>query len=269
MASFHVKQAGDLAALIGKAPPKRRNSPRASYINPVRSADRGGQAIERRLATTHARDRERRAALRIVPVSRETEERLALFVDMLARWRKVTNLISATSFDEVWLRHIADSAQILDLAPQARRWVDLGSGAGLPGMVLAIRLAGQPGAEVQLIESDQRKCAFLREVARSTGAPARIHCARIESIAPDSLTPVDAVTARALAPLPILLDFASVWIMRGAVGVFPRGRTTEAQLRAFPDSPELWFETVESRIDARAAILIVRRNESAQHANGS
>src|SRR5208283_5710867 len=98
---------------------------------------------------------------------------------MLARWRKVTNLISATSFDDVWLRHIADSAQLLDLAPHAKRWVDLGSGAGLPGMVLAICLAGQPGAEVHLIESDQRKCAFLREVARSTGAPARIHCARI------------------------------------------------------------------------------------------
>jgi len=188
---------------------------------------------------------------------------------MLARWRKVTNLISAASFDDVWLRHVADSAQLLDLAPRAKRWVDLGSGAGFPGMVLAIRLAGQPGAEVHLIESDQRKCAFLREVARSTAAPARIHCARIESIAPDSLTPVDAVTARALAPLPILLDFASVWIMRGAVGVFPRGRTTGAQLRAFPDSPGLRFETVESRIDARAAILIVRRSESAQQASAS
>jgi 16S rRNA (guanine527-N7)-methyltransferase len=136
-------------------------------------------------------------------------------------------------------------------------------------MVLAIQLAGQAGAEVHLIESDQRKCAFLREAAHATGAPARIHCARIESIAPDSLAPVDAVTARALAPLPIVLDFASVWIMRGAIGIFPRGRTGDAQLRAFSGSSNMRFETVASRIDDRAAILIVRRGESAQHAEGS
>ena len=221
------------------------------------------------MATTEVQDFGRRQAQSLLAVSRETEERLTLFVELLDRWRKVTNLISAASFDDIWLRHIADSAQLLDLAPQARHWVDLGSGAGFPGMVLAILLAGQPGAEVHLIDSDQRKCAFLREVARATGAPARIHCARIESLAPDSLAPVDAVTARALAPLPIVLDFASVWIRRGAVGVFPRGRTADAQLHAFPGSPDLQFTTVASRIDARAAILIVRHGESAQHANGS
>jgi 16S rRNA (guanine527-N7)-methyltransferase len=221
------------------------------------------------MATSEAQVSDRRAALDLLAVSRETAERLSLFVDLLGRWRNVTNLISAGSFDDVWLRHIADSGQLLDLAPQARRWVDLGSGAGFPGMVLAIRLAGQPGAEVHLIESDQRKCAFLREAARATGAPARIHCARIESIASDSLAPVDAVTARALAPLPIVLDFASVWLIRGAVGVFPRGRTGEAQLHALPGPLDLRFETVASRIDVRAAILIVRRSESAQHAEGS
>jgi 16S rRNA (guanine527-N7)-methyltransferase len=212
---------------------------------------------------------DRAAALALVPVSRETEERLALYVDLLARWRKVTNLISEASFAEVWMRHIADSAQILDLAPQAKRWVDLGSGAGFPGMVLAIRLAGQGGAAVHLVESDQRKCAFLREVARATGAPAEIHAARIESLPPDSLMPVDAVTARALAPLPILLGFAKLWLGRGAVGIFPRGRTTEAQLRAYPDSAMLRFETVDSKIDPRAAILIVRHAESAQDSNRS
>jgi 16S rRNA (guanine527-N7)-methyltransferase len=212
---------------------------------------------------------DRAAALALVPVSRETEERLALYVDLLARWRNVTNLISETSFAEVWTRHIADSAQLLDLAPDARRWVDLGSGAGFPGMVLAIRLAGQAGARVHLVESDQRKCAFLREVARATGAPAEIHAARIEAVAPDSLMPVDAVTARALAPLPILLGFAKVWLARGAVGIFPRGRTTEAQLRAYPDLAALRCETVDSKIDPRAAILIVRHAESAQDSSRS
>jgi 16S rRNA (guanine527-N7)-methyltransferase len=212
---------------------------------------------------------DRAAAFALVPVSRETEERLALYVDLLARWRKVTNLISEASFAEVWTRHIADSAQLLDLAPDAKRWVDLGSGAGFPGMVLAIRLAGQAGASVHLVESDQRKCAFLREVARATGAPAEIHAARIESLAPDRLTPVDAVTARAFAPLPILLGFAKLWLAQGAVGIFPRGRTTEAQLRAYPDSALLRFETVDSKIDPRAAILIVRHAESAQDSSRS
>ncbi|WP_158815944.1 16S rRNA (guanine(527)-N(7))-methyltransferase RsmG [Methylocapsa sp. S129] len=210
---------------------------------------------------------DRAAALKLVPVSRETGDRLAIFVDLLARWRKVTNLISEATFAEVWLRHIADSAQLLALAPQAKRWVDLGSGAGFPGMVLAIQLADTPGAQVHLIESDQRKCAFLREVARATGATAQIHAARIESIAPEALMPVDAVTARAFAPLPILLDFAKVWLAGGAVGVFPRGKTTEAQLRDAPNSTGFRFETVSSRIDARAAILIVRGAESAQHFN--
>jgi 16S rRNA (guanine527-N7)-methyltransferase len=185
----------------------------------------------------------------------------------LGRWRKVTNLISEATYAEVWLRHVADSAQLLALAPQAKRWVDLGSGAGFPGIVLAIQLADEPGACVHLIESDKRKCAFLREAARATGAAARIHAARIESIAPEALMPVDAVTARAFAPLPALLDFAKVWLARGAVGVFPRGKTTEAQIRAYPDATDFRFETIPSKIDAHAAILIVRGSESAQQFN--
>lgn len=208
---------------------------------------------------------DRTTALKLIPVSRETEQRLATYVDLLARWRKVTNLISTTTFAEVWSRHVADSAQLLALAPGAKRWVDLGSGAGFPGMVIAIQLADEPGAMVHLIESDQRKCAFLREVARVTGAAAKIHATRIETISPEALLPVDAVTARAFAPLPILLDFAKVWLTSGAVGVFPRGKTTEAQLRDIPDSTDFRFETVASKIDARTAILIVRGSESAQH----
>jgi 16S rRNA (guanine527-N7)-methyltransferase len=212
---------------------------------------------------------DRTAALDLIPVSRETERRLAIFVDLLARWRKITNLISAGSFEEVWRRHIADSAQLLALAPAAKRWVDLGSGAGFPGMVLAIQLADEPGALVHLIESDQRKCAFLREVARATGAAAQIHAARIESIAPETLMPVDAVTARAFAPLPALLDFAKVWLARGAVGVFPRGKSTEAQLSDYSDATDFRFETIASKIDPRAAILIVRGGKSAQQFGGA
>jgi 16S rRNA (guanine527-N7)-methyltransferase len=213
-------------------------------------------------------DSDRKAALRVAPVSRETEERLTIYVELLAKWRKITNLISAPSFGEVWSRHIADSIQLLDLAPDARRWVDLGTGAGFPGMVIAILLRGQPGSLVHLVESDQRKCAFLREVARATGAPVQIHAVRVESLIPAALMPVDAVTARAFAPLPDVLELAKVWLTKGAVGVFPRGRTTDAQLRAIPDLTDLQITTVASKIDAGSTILIVRAAESAQHFGG-
>jgi 16S rRNA (guanine527-N7)-methyltransferase len=213
-------------------------------------------------------DSYRSAALRLTPVSRETEERLAAYVDLLAKWRKITNLISERSFGEVWTRHIADSLQLLALAPQARRWVDLGSGAGFPGMILAIQLADQPDALVHLIESDQRKCAFLREVARATGAAARIHAMRFEALDVSTLAPVDAVTARAFAPLPDVLEIAKVWLTKGAVGVFPRGKTTDAQLLAIPHLADFQITSVASKIDDRSAILIVRAHESAQHFGG-
>ena len=174
---------------------------------------------------------DRRAALRLVPVSRETEERLAAFVELLDRWRKKINLIANSTFPAVWTRHIADSAQLLALAPEARRWLDMGSGAGFPGLVIAIQLADVPGAVVHCIESDQRKCAFLREAARATGAPAIIHPERVEAIEPEGLGPVDAVTARAFAPLPLALKLARPWIERGAVAVFPRGESAETRSR--------------------------------------
>lgn len=201
---------------------------------------------------------DRARALALVPVPPETEARLAIYVDLLARWRKITNLISEASFAEVWTRHVADSAQLLALAPNARCWVDLGSGAGFPGMVIAIQIADVPGAVVHCLESDQRKCAFLREVARATGAPAKIHAARIESIDPASLSPVDAVTARAFAPLPRVLEFARVWIAQGAVGVFPRGRSVEAQLDTAAAAQDFAIDLVASKLDPEAAIIRVR-----------
>ena len=134
------------------------------------------------------------------PIS-ECHGQLKIFVDLLGRWRKATNLISNESFANVWTRHIADSAQLLDYAPSARHWVDLGSGAGFPGIVIAIQLSEFPGAAVHCIESDKRKAAFLRQVARETGAPALVHANRIELIDPNSISPVDAVTARGSRPL--------------------------------------------------------------------
>jgi 16S rRNA (guanine527-N7)-methyltransferase len=209
--------------------------------------------------------KDRAEARLLVPVSRETEERFAVFVDLLARWRKTTNLISEASFPSVWTRHVADSAQILALAPGAKRWVDLGSGAGFPGLVLAIQLVGVPGAVVHCVESDQRKCAFLREAARATGAPAQIHPQRVEALDPKQLGPVDAVTARAFAPLPLTLKLAKVWIDSGAVGVFPRGRSAEDQLEALARDPAYAIEMLPSAVDSEAAILRIRLNRDSAH----
>src|SRR5690242_16070351 len=116
-----------------------------------------------------SREDDRRAALRLVPVSHETLRRLDAYVTLLGKWRKAVNLLSESSFQEIWTRHIADSAQLLALAPDARIWVDMGAGAGFPGLVIAMQLAEHEGARVHLIESDQRKCAFLREAAREIG----------------------------------------------------------------------------------------------------
>jgi 16S rRNA (guanine527-N7)-methyltransferase len=197
--------------------------------------------------------------LRLVPVSRETEKRLAAFVDLLDRWRKKTNLIGDSTFPTVWTRHIADSAQLLSLAPQARRWVDMGSGAGFPGLVIAIELADVSGALVHCIESHQRKCAFLREAACATGAAARIHSQRVEAIDPDGLGPVDAVTARAFAPLPLTLKLATPWIERGAVAVFPRGESARDQIAALPEARAYAIETLPSAVNPKAAILRIRQ----------
>jgi 16S rRNA (guanine527-N7)-methyltransferase len=202
---------------------------------------------------------DRRAALRLVPVSRETEDRLAILVELLDRWRQKINLISNATFPSVWTRHIADSAQLAALAPEAKRWLDMGSGAGFPGLVIAIQLADVRDAIVHCIESDGRKCAFLREAARATGAAAAIHAVRVEAIEPESLGTVDAVTARAFAPLPLTLKLARPWIERGAIAVFPRGESAKDQIAA---SPEAWthaIESLQSVVNPKAAILRIRQ----------
>jgi 16S rRNA (guanine527-N7)-methyltransferase len=210
-------------------------------------------------ASADQRTNDRRAALRLVPVSRETDDRLAIFVELLDRWRHKTNLISNSTFSSVWTRHIADSAQLTALAPDAKRWVDMGSGAGFPGLVIAIQLANIPGAIVHCIESDGRKCAFLREAARATGAAAQIHPARVEAIDPESLGPVDAVTARAFAPLPLTLKLARPWMALGAIAVFPRGESAKDQIAALPEATAYAIETLPSIVDPKAAILRIRQ----------
>jgi 16S rRNA (guanine527-N7)-methyltransferase len=211
-----------------------------------------------------ARSSDRQAALRLVPVSRETAERFSVYVDLLARWNKLTNLVSEATFGAVWTRHIADCAQLNLVAPTAIRWVDIGSGAGLPGLVLAMQLADVPGALVHCIECDQRKCAFLRQVAHATGSPAIVHAVRVQAIDPVRLGPVQAVTARAVAPFSTTLHLAKAWMERGAIGVFPRGRFSQAQIDSSNFAAGYAFDILPSVVDSDAAILRVPLNPSSE-----
>jgi 16S rRNA (guanine527-N7)-methyltransferase len=134
------------------------------------------------------------------PVSRETESRLDRYLDLLVTWQAKTNLVAPSTLPHLWTRHVADSLQLLSLAPTARIWVDLGSGGGFPGVVLASALADTPGAMVHLVERNAKKAAFLREAIRITSAPAIVHLAGIGDIVESIEGRVDCVTARALAP---------------------------------------------------------------------
>lgn len=198
-------------------------------------------------------------ALALVPVSRETEARLDHVVACLLLWQERMNLVAASTLGTLWTRHIADSLQLLALAPQATKWLDLGSGAGFPGLVVACALAERPGAAVHLVESNQRKAAFLREAARAAGAPVQVHAQRIEDVMPTWSGETEVVTARALAPLGRLLGLASRPLRQGAQGLFPKGQTVEAELTEAAKYWRIDAATVPSVTDSRGRIVVVRR----------
>lgn len=197
--------------------------------------------------------------LKVLDVSRETAGRLRAYVELLLKWQARINLVAPSTLDDIWSRHILDSAQLLALAPPtARYWVDLGSGAGLPGLVLAILLAERPDASVKLIESNQKKAAFLKEAIRATGAPAQVLGARIEeAIAAGGVGPCDVVTARALAPLADLLRLSSPLLMKGARGLFLKGRDVEAELTEAAKSWTMQAEFIPSQTDSSGRIVRV------------
>ena len=171
-----------------------------------------------------------------IAVSRETLQRLTVYLELLGRWQRAINLVGAASLADPWRRHVLDSAQLLAHLPApASPLVDLGSGAGFPGMVLA--LLGVP--EVSLIEADRRKAQFLREVARSTGAAVTVHNERIERLAG---WPAAVVTARALAPLPRLLPLAERFLPPASLCLFLKGPTLD---REMIDAAERWHMVPE------------------------
>lgn len=173
---------------------------------------------------------DKRTALKLCPVSRETEERLDRYVALLREWQAKTNLVAPSTLTSVWTRHIADSLQLLDLAPSGRTWIDLGSGGGFPGIVLACALADRSDAVVHLVERNAKKAAFLREALRVTGGRGVVHLSEIVNFV-DSNPPIaDYITARALAPLNVLLGLVAPLIGQGAKALFLKGQDVEAEL---------------------------------------
>ncbi|MEO8319404.1 MAG: 16S rRNA (guanine(527)-N(7))-methyltransferase RsmG [Bradyrhizobium sp.] len=183
------------------------------------------------------------AALTLTPVSRETEARLDRYVDLLVEWQAKTNLVAPSTLPNLWTRHISDSLQLLSLAPTAKAWVDLGSGGGFPGVVLACVLAETPGANVHLIERNAKKAAFLREAIRVTSANGTVHLADIGDSVDRIAGPIDCVTARALAPLHQLIGFAEPLVGKGAKALFLKGQDVEAELT---EATKYW--TIEPRL---------------------
>lgn len=186
-------------------------------------------------------------------VSRETLERLESYAALLRKWQPKINLVGPKTLPDLWARHFLDSAQLLPLIPDgAKTHMDLGSGAGFPGLVIAILTE----LETHLVESDGRKAAFLREAARVTGVSDRvtIHAKRAESL---DLPPVDLVTARALAPLPDLLSLSEPFWKPETLGLFLKGKRYEEELTGSKYGWYINFDAVPSQVDAESVILSI------------
>jgi 16S rRNA (guanine527-N7)-methyltransferase len=189
----------------------------------------------------------------------ETLRRLEIYANLLEKWQRVVNLVGTSSLGDLWVRHFADSLQVSHAVPEARRWLDLGSGAGFPGLVTAIKYAEAPVARVHLVEADRRKCAFLQNVIRETSAPAIVHCGRLEKILPALDEKIDAVSARALAPLGALLGYAEKFLDQGAVGVFSKGKHLGAELTDSLTAGKYFVTTIASQTCSAARLVLVRR----------
>ena len=188
------------------------------------------------------------------PVSRETFEGLKAFEEMFQKWSRKINLSASSTLDDVWNRHILDSAQLFPLAPSLGGWLDLGSGGGFPGLILAFLLKERPGGQIDLVESNRKKAGFLQAAIGQFHLPARVHAQRVDD-AQGTLAPPQIVTARALAPLPALLELTEPWLTKCAVGLFHKGRDYRQEIQ---ESTDLWsFDLVEhrSKVDPHGVIL--------------
>ncbi|MBZ0161691.1 MAG: 16S rRNA (guanine(527)-N(7))-methyltransferase RsmG [Notoacmeibacter sp.] len=197
------------------------------------------------------------------PVSRETLRALDLYETLFRKWNARINLAAPSTLAHFWERHVVDSAQLLPIGRGARRWLDLGSGGGLPGVVIAILLKDYPGSTAELVESNRKKAAFLAQALYETGAPGRVHALRIADAVGVVRQP-DVVTARALAPLSSLFSLAAPWLVTGARALFHKGRGYRLEIE---ESAQHWsFDLVEhqSIVDPEGVVLEIsnlkRRN---------
>ena len=179
---------------------------------------------------------------------------LEAFRVRLVEANAVMNLVGPDSLPDFWNRHVWDSAQLLDLAPEAKTWADLGAGAGFPGLVLSIMLKGRDGTHVWLIDSLAKRCRFLQEVVDALSLPATVIAGRAEA---QSVT-CDIVTARAVAPLDKLLGYAQPYFQRGAQGLFLKGERAESELIEARKSWHFEAELAPSQSDVRGRIVIIR-----------
>lgn len=203
------------------------------------------------------RANDREAAIDLCPLLAGATKELETYERLLRLWQPKINLVSNQTLPHLWTRHFADSAQLPHLFPDFTRWADLGSGAGFPGMVLALLLKGRPNATVHLIESDRRKAAFLRAVSRETGAPAEVHCARIEEALPTLFGQIDAISARALAPLPQLISWSREHLLKNAVGVFLKGEDWRNELTVVTPIDNFKYSCFVSRTNPTARVIAV------------
>lgn len=202
---------------------------------------------------------DRAAALTLTPVSRETEARLDRFVAMLLERQAVMNLMAPSTIPTLWTRHVADSLQLLPLIPEmARILVDLGSGGGFPGLVLACALADRTGAAIHLVESTQKKAAFLRDVATALALPVTVHAERIEDFNRKPRVVPDIITARALAPLPVLLGYVYPLLTKSGVALLAKGQDVEAELTQATRSWKITADLVPSQTSPDGRIVVVR-----------
>ncbi len=191
-------------------------------------------------------------------VSRETIEKLIIYQKLLEKWQPKINLVSPNTMTQIWSRHFADSLQLLEIAPDAKIWADIGTGAGFPGLVLAIAMQSHD-SNVHLFESNGKKCAFLREVIRETGCRATVHDGRVEhklnEFNEKSNVKLDVITARALAPLSQLIIYAEQLLISGTRSLFLKGQDVELELR---DASLIWdfsSHLYKSQIDSRGCVV--------------
>ena len=189
-------------------------------------------------------------------VSRETFERLEVYVALIEKWNPKINLVSKSSLPEIWDRHIWDSAQIFDIAVEGSVWADFGSGGGLPGIVLAIFAKElRPDMQFYLVESDQRKCAFLRNVVREIGLNVKVHAERIEVLDPIGAS---VISARALTDLNGLLEFVERHSAKNGVAILPKGETWEKEILQAQENWSFEYEEITSKTNNDAAILKIK-----------